>query len=92
MKLYAELFQEIPKEIIVENDENILFQVKKDRLFVSSAAGMLPVKIMDYMIVSGLCMLNDSNQHEETKKLKEILPDYEESKNWLEKNKQNLLL
>lgn len=92
VKLYADFFKEIPAKIEAEDDPSILFQITTDRIFSNITVGMLTVEVIDYLLVSGLCGLNALGESsEETKKLQEVLPNYEESKEWLEKNKAQLL-
>lgn len=93
LKVYAELFQEVPQEIIISNNEAIFFESKNNIIYVNVAIGMLTIEMIDYLLVYELCKLNyPIEQHEDTKKLKEIVPQYEECKKWLEKNKAYLLL
>jgi len=93
LKVYGKQFQEVPQEIIVGNDGDILFQAQNNIFYANVVLGMLGIEVIDYLLVYGLCGLNyPKEQHKDIKKLKEILPHYEESKEWLEKNKAQLLL
>lgn len=90
MDVYGQFFHKIPSEIIVEEDQTVLFQAHEDRIFANLALGMIPVGVIDYIIVSALCRLSYSDSSEE--KLKSILPNYQEYKEWLEKNKGCLIM
>jgi predicted metal-dependent hydrolase len=93
LKVYAESFKKAPEMIIVNTDENELFGVRDNIFYVSVAVGMLSIELIDYLVVNALCRLNGLKEpHESMKKLKEVLPDYEEYRKWLEKNKAELLL
>ncbi|MDF2595803.1 MAG: hypothetical protein K0R69_2144 [Clostridia bacterium] len=93
LQLYGELFKEVPKEIIIEEEEDLLFEINNHKLFVNVMIGTVPVSVIDYLLVRGLCKLNSvAEKGNELAKLKEILPNYEQDKEWLEKNKGSLLL
>ncbi|WP_069999501.1 M48 family metallopeptidase [Cellulosilyticum sp. I15G10I2] len=93
IKIYNKWFEHLPVEIITNNDKSILLQIKNNKLYVSLVVGMLPINIIDYVLVSILCNLNYPEKHKENiKKLKEILPKYQEDKEWLDKNKAHLVL
>ncbi len=93
LKIYAKYFKYLPTEIIVGDNGESLLEIKNNKLFVKSIVGVLPLHIMDYIVTSVLCNLNYSTKYQENiKKLKEILPEYETDKAWLDRNKEKLLL
>ena len=91
-KEYANVFSVIPGEIVLTDDSNILFKANTNQITADAKVGILPGDVIDYVLVSALCRLNNENQEEEMKQLEEILPNYEKSKEWLEQNKSQLIL
>lgn len=91
-KEYASLFEKIPTNIILTDDQEILFQADSKEVTANARLGILPGEVIEYVLLSSLCHINYSDEKEELKKLEEVLPNYEKSKEWLEENKGKLAL
>lgn len=91
-KEYMPLFDKMPEHIEIVDVQDVLLSGNKERIVANVKLGMLPVEVMDYILVSSLCRLNSINRDSEQEKLKEILPNYQKSAEWLEENKSHLLL
>ena len=91
-KEYMSLFDKIPEHIEVVDVEDVLLHGNGERIMANVKLGMLPVEVMDYILVSSLCRLNCEDRESEQKKLEEILPNYQKNAEWLEENKNHLML
>lgn len=91
-KEYSTLFDRVPKNIEIVDEENILFHGNAEGIVANVKLGILPVEVIDYILVSSLCRLNCENDKDEKQKLEEIIPNYQKSAEWLEENKNHLTL
>ena len=91
-KEYNSLFDKVPNNIKMVDEQNILFHGNVEGIVANVKLGILPVEVIDYVLVSGLCRLNCVDAHSEKQKLEEILPNYQKSAEWLEENKNHLAL
>lgn len=91
-KAYQTSFEKLPKQIEIVDEQNILFHANAEGVVANVRLGILPVEVIDFILVSTLCRLNSSDEVSEKQKLKEILPEYEKSAEWLEENKNSLVL
>lgn len=89
---YQDSFEKLPAHIEVVDEQNVLFRADAERVVANVKLGVLPVEVIDFILVSSLCRLNCSDQVSEKQKLEEILPAYEKSAQWLEENKNSLVL
>lgn len=89
-KEYNPLFDRVPKNIEIVDEQNVLFHGNAEGIVASVKLGILPVEVIDYILVSSLCRLNCEDQQSEKKKLEEVLPNYQKSAEWLEENKNHL--
>lgn len=91
-KEYSPLFDKMPKNIEIVDEQNLLFHGNAEGIVANVKLGMLPVEVIDYILVSSLCRLNCEDDKSENQKLEEVLPNYQKSAEWLEKNKNHLVL
>ena len=91
-KEYEALFEKMPQHIDIVDVQDVLIHGNGERIVANVKLGMLPVEVIDYILVSSLCRLNCKDGESEQEKLKEILPNYAKSAEWLEENKSHLLL
>lgn len=91
-KEYGSLFEKVPTEIVLTDDQNVLFKANSKEVVANARLGILPGEVIEYVLLSSLCRINYNNETEEMKKLEEVLPNYEKSKEWLEENKGKLAL
>ena len=82
----------MPKNIEIVDEQNLLFHGNAEGIVANAKLGMLPVEVIDYILVSSLCRLNCEDDKSENQKLEEVLPNYQKSAEWLEKNKNHLVL
>lgn len=92
LKAYNEEFEKIPTEITVADDSNVFFRANSSNIFANVRLGMVTADVMDYVIVSSLCYINNEDKEAATKKLEEILPNYKKSAEWIQENKNQLSL
>ena len=92
LKVYKESFEIIPTEIEVADDNKVFFRANDKVIFANVRLGMVTVDVMDYVIVSSLCHINTEDKEAALAKLKELLPNYEKSAQWIEENKNQLSL
>ncbi len=92
LKIYKEAFEIIPQQIEALDNDSILFRSNQTGITVDVRIGMIPVDVIDYIVLSGLCRINNLVGGNEIAKLTELLPDFEKSKVWLEENKNKLTL
>lgn len=91
-KEYGDAFEVIPTEIEFTDEMNFLFKANKTQIVADAKLGVVPGDVMDYVLVSGLCRINTQDDASESEKMKEVLPNYEKSKAWLEENKSLIIL
>ncbi len=92
LKIYKEAYEIIPQQIEVVDNDAILFRANQTNITVDVRIGMIPVDVIDYIVLSSLCRINNLVDSNEIAKLTELLPDFEKSKVWLEENKNKLTL
>lgn len=92
LKVYKEMFKVIPENVEVVEDGTILLRGNEAGITANVRIGILPVDVIDYILISSLCRINNLTDKEEFEKMKEILPNFEKSKEWLEENKNKLTL
>lgn len=92
LKVYKEKFQIIPKNIAVVDDSTILFRGNETGITANVRIGILPVDVIDYILVSSLCRMNNLIDLQEVEMMEALLPSFEKSKEWLEENKNKLTL
>ena len=91
-KVYGDLFETIPSELELTDDNSILFRVDSKQITANAKLAILPGDVIDYVLVSCLCHINCTDEVSEQRKLEEVLPNYQKSKEWLEENKSQLTL
>lgn len=92
LKAYEQAFETVPTVIEVASDDSVLFRASQDTLFANAKIGTFSVEVIDYILVSSLCKINNSSVKNEKEYLEEILPNYQKSKDWLEENKNKTSL
>lgn len=92
LKAYKELFEMVPAQVEVMDDNTILFRSDETCITANVRVGIMPVEIIDYILVSSLCRINGLVDGKEVGKMEEIIPSFEKSKEWLEENKNKLTL
>lgn len=91
LKAFEQHFENVPKDLEIVDEHNTLFRAGAKGLIANVRLGILPIDVIDYIIVSGLCRINNAPEREQ-EQLEAILPDYAKSKQWLEENKSKLVL
>lgn len=91
-KEYSHSFEKMPKNIEIVDEENILVRINAEQVVANAKLGLLPVEVIDFVLLTGLCRLNCEGEAAEKQKLEELLPNHQKSAEWLEENKGNLKL
>lgn len=91
LKSYKEIFEYVPSDLSVEDDDKMLVRVGKEKMLANVKLAMMPADVIDYILVGSLCQINFGKE-QVADKLKEILPEYEKCQNWLQENKGQLSL
>lgn len=92
LKAYKEMFEIIPENIDVVDDNTILFRGNETGITANVRIGILPVDVIDYILISSLCRMNNLMDSQEVQMMEELIPSFEKSKEWLEENKNKLTL
>ena len=92
LKAYKEMFEIIPEALDVVDDGTVLFRGNEAGITANVRVGILPVDVIDYILVSSLCRINNLTDAKEVEKMEELIPSFEKSKEWLEENKNKLTL
>ena len=92
IKEFGEAFAIVPSNIDVVDDSTILFKGSKEKFTANVKLGILPVDVIDYIVVSSLCRINNEDEASEMAQLEAVLPNYAKSKEWLDVNKSGLVL
>ncbi len=92
LKAYKEMFEIIPENIEVVDNDTILFRGNETGITANVRVGILPVDVIDYILISSLCRINNLMDTKEVEKMEQLIPSFEKSKEWLEENKNKLTL
>lgn len=85
-------FKVVPKKISVIDDQTVLFKANNEEIVSNVKVGIMPTDVIDYVIISSLCRINNTDEAAEKAQLESILPNYAKSKEWLDTNKGELAL
>lgn len=86
LNTYCSAFEKVPEEIKVVDEKELLFKGSSTEMVIDVKFGCLPVEIIDYILLTHLCHFEKDGEA----KMKELLPTYEKSKQWLDENKKGL--
>lgn len=92
MKELSETFKIMPKTLKVIDDQNILFKANSEEIIANVKIGIIPTEVMDYLIISSLCRINNEDSASEAKQLESLIPSFEKCKEWIDTNKGELVL
>lgn len=84
IKYYQNEFEEIPSKLSIEKKVPYLLQMGVDYMNVNIKISVFPISVIDTFIIEAFCKLNKEDYDE---KLKMLLPNYEDAKNYLQNNK-----
>ncbi|MBZ4663660.1 MAG: hypothetical protein JG776_1375 [Caloramator sp.] len=88
VKFFSQKYNLIPNRVVIKEQKTIWGSCSsKGNINLNWRLIMVPLDVLDYVVVHELCHLKHHNHSKKFWELvKEIMPDFEEKKNWLKEN------